>query len=195
MPRSGVCLTLDLISKPIMYSVALPGSAEKRQESRDAQKVLRLLSKELRPIGFERTKPTFFTRSGRFVLEFIHVHKFTFGPSFRVHLGVRVRSDEFAAAALNGPHSDEIVDPTTSNPYEFSFSTSSADLALCSSAIATFVVTQGLPWLSALDDLTKLLLPESSPLTTSAIAALAREVEDPTVAVASAATRKVLNAT
>jgi hypothetical protein len=177
-----------------MYPVALPGSAEKKQESRDAQKVLRLLSKELRSIGFERTKPTFFTRSGRFVLEFVHVHKFTFGPSFRVHLGIRVRSDEFAAAALNGPHSDAILDPATSSPYRFSFSTSPADLALCSSAMATFVVTEGLPWLSAVDDLAKLLQPGPSPLAASAIAALAREVENPTVAVASAATREALNA-
>jgi hypothetical protein len=97
-----------------MRPLALPGSPEKKQESRDAQKVLRLLAKKLQPLGFERTKPTFFVRPGNVLLEFVHVHKYTFGPRFRLHLGVRVRFDQFVAQALNGPAFDGA--PGTNEP-------------------------------------------------------------------------------
>ena len=93
-----------------MPPIARPGSPEKKQESRDAQKVLRLLARKLETLGFRRTKSTFFTRPTKLGLEFVHVHKFSFAASFRVHFGLRVRTDDFPAAHLNGPTSDEIRD-------------------------------------------------------------------------------------
>ena len=77
-----------------MPHAAVSGSLEKKQESRDAQKVIRLLAKKLKPLGFQRTKPTFFTRRAQYGLEFVHVHKFSFEASFRVHFGFRVCSDD-----------------------------------------------------------------------------------------------------
>ena len=39
------------------------------------------------------------------IIEFVHLHLYTFAPSFRVHVGIRVLNDPFEAAALNGPDS------------------------------------------------------------------------------------------
>ncbi len=174
---------------------ALPGSVEKKQESRDAQKVLRLLAKKLKSLGFERTKPTFFTRSGPYVLEFLHVHKFTFGPTFRVHFGVRVRSEIFAAAHLNGPDSDSIVDPKMPDlrRYRFSFTPNEASWESCAEAMLECVATEGLHWFASLANPTSLLSSES-PLSLSAISALQRELEEPSRVQVSKATQMVLNA-
>lgn len=175
--------------------LALPGSEEKKQESRDAQKVLRLLAKKLKPLGFERTKPTFFTRSGRYVLEFVHVHKFTFGPIFRVHFGIRVRSDEFAAAHLNGPDSDGIqaLEMPGRRRYDCSFGPNEASWELCSEAMHQCVSAEGMHWFSLFANPTA-LLSSNSPLSQSAMTALQRELEEPSVAHASEATKRALNA-
>ena len=41
-------------------------------------------------------------------VEFGHLHKFTFGPYFRVHFGIRILSDQNQDISLNGPDSDSI---------------------------------------------------------------------------------------
>ncbi len=63
---------------------------EKSIERRGNGKVLRRVAKSLAALGFKRTKTTFFGRRGDFVIEFIHVHKFSFDHSYRIHLGIRV---------------------------------------------------------------------------------------------------------
>ena len=175
--------------------VALPGSPEKSQQSRDAQKVLRLLSKRLKPLGFERTKPTFFTRPVQHVLEFVHVHKFTFGPTFRVHFGVRVRSDDFQAAHLNGPSSDDIADPESPGRrlYNFDFGTNEESWLTCAEAMYQCVERHGLDWFASVADPSALLGAES-PLNQNAKAALQQELEDASNVHISEATQRALNA-
>src|SRR5689334_18110198 len=73
-----------------------------REKRKRAEAIRRDLSRGLAPLGFRRTKTTFWTREREFVIEFIHLHLFTFEPAFRVHLGIRVLNDSFEAAALNG---------------------------------------------------------------------------------------------
>ena len=104
-----------------MATYATPGSPEKKQESRNAQKVARLLATKLKSLGFQRTKTSIFTRSKAHVLEFVHIHKFTFAPSFRVHFGIRVRTDDFPGAHLNGPSSDAMADPEVPNRRRYNF--------------------------------------------------------------------------
>jgi len=186
--------SLGPMNEHLMFPRPLLRSEEKKQESRDTQKVLRLLAKKLKPLGFERTKPTFFTRSGRYVLEFVHVHKFTFGPEFRVHFGVRVRSDELAAAHLNGPDSDSIACPEAPGRrrYDFSFTPNNASWDLCSEAMLQCVSAEGLRWFESFTNPT-MLLSSTSPLSATAMAALKRELEEPSGAQVSEATQRVLN--
>src|ERR1700712_4884643 len=149
-----------------MLPLALPGSPAKKQESRDAQKVLRLLAKKLQPLGFERTKPTFFVRPGKVLLEFVHVHKYTFGPRFRLHLGVRVRFDQYVAQALNGPAFDGA--PGGSEPVaqsRFNYQSDVETMAACAEAMAQTVKTAGNQWFDAISNPEQLLSIYRSPTT------------------------------
>lgn len=177
-----------------MFPAPLPGSPEKKQESRDAQKVLRLLARKLMSIGFQRTKPTFFTRPGRYVLEFVHVHKYTFGPAFRVHLGVRVRTDYFAAAHLNGPSSDGIADPESPDRrlYDFDFTATEANRESCAEAMHQYVATDGQCWFASIEN-PAALLSTDSPLAQSARVALQRELEQVSTPCVSEDAQRVLN--
>jgi hypothetical protein len=178
-----------------MSRPAPPGSPEKKQESRDAQKVLRLLAGMLKPFGFQRTKPTFFTRPGTYVIEFVHVHKYTFAASFRVHFGVRVRSDEFPAAGLNGPCTDGIPDPDAPGRrlHAFDFTADEVSWKRCAELMLQCITNEGLSWFASIANPTALLSP-GSPLTRNAQLALQREVESPNCVQVSAATQRALNA-
>ena len=82
---------------------------DKTLEKAHARKVLSGLAKAVRPLGFARTKPTFSHRTRGPIVEFIHLHKYSFDSSFRVHLGLRVTNDAFPAAHLNGLDSHPYV--------------------------------------------------------------------------------------
>jgi len=174
---------------------AAPGSPEKKLESRNAQKVARLLANKLKPLGFERTKTSIFTRSRPLIIEFVHIHKFSFEASFRVHFGVRVRTDNFPGAHLNGPSSDEMRDPEDQSRrrYTFSFGPDAASWNECAEEILQCVLQEGTAWFASMEDLERLLSP-SSPLTHEARLALQRELQDALPPQASEHTRKALNA-
>ena len=168
-----------------MPTYAAPGSPAKKQESRNAQKVARLLAKRLKSLGFERTKTSIFTRPKTHVLEFVHIHKLSFAPSFRVHFGVRVRTDDFPGAHLNGPSSDEIADPEVPNRrrYNFNFDANESSLEFCAEGIYQCVITEGLAWFASIEK-PELLLSQVSPVTPEARAALPRKPASPISALA-----------
>lgn len=176
-----------------MNQPTLPGSLEKKQESRDAQKVLRRFESRLKPLGFKRTKPSFFVRPGKYVLEFVHVHKFSLAPSLRVHFGARVRSDDFTGSHLNGPCSDGIAAP--GNPdrrrYDFGYTSSEESWEQCAEAMLRCVLEEGSRWFATLEDQV-VLLSANSPLTATAIDALRTELEQPCSARVSESTHRVL---
>jgi hypothetical protein len=177
-----------------MRPLALPGSPEKKQESRDAQKVLRLLAKKLQPLGFERTKPTFFVRAGSVLLEFVHVHKYTFGPRFRLHLGIRVRFDHFVAQALNGPAFDGVpgpIEPGTQG--RFNYRSDVEAIAACAEAMAQTIETAGNQWFDAMSEPKKLLSIYRSPTTPISMHTIELALKDPRAVVTSEETRRAFN--
>jgi len=178
-----------------MRSVAFPGSTERKQDTRDAQKVLRRLARKLRPMGFERTKPTYFIRPRPLIAEFVHVHKYSFAPAFRVHFGIRVRNDDFDSAALNGPHFSHRVDPESPGLFSgLEFTPDIESIEACANDLARLVASDGIRWFDSHCNPDVLLSPTLlSPLTPSAIAGLARALVNPAEVVTSPATRAVLN--
>lgn len=173
---------------------ALPGSAEKKQESRNAQKVLRLLAKRLQPLGFDRTRPTFFVRPGRVLLEFVHAHKYTFGPSFRLHLGVRLRFDKFAAQALNGPAFDGFPGSGESNDQSrFDYWADSQAIEACAEAMARTVQTAGTKWFDAMRNPEQLLSIYRSPATPISRDTIELALNDQRTVVTSDETRRAFN--
>ena len=101
-----------------------------------AGKVKRHFGKLLSEFGFKRTKPTFWTRPNATTIDFVHLHLYTFAPSFRVHCGVRALDDPFEAIALNGPSSNG----APLNPFDFDVSESSQES--CANLMAGYVRDQ-----------------------------------------------------
>jgi hypothetical protein len=130
---------------------------EKRIERLQKERVLRRLRRLLGPLGFARTRPTFFTRHREFVIEFVHVHKFTFKPGFRIHVGLRVTNDTFEACSLNGPDSEGA-------PPRFEFGASEQSVAQCAAEMLQYVEDVAEPWFGRWRGLDRLLHDSSSPL-------------------------------
>lgn len=140
-------------------------------DTRDARagrdKILRRLAKLLGPQGYARVKPTFYARAVGSMIEFVHLHKFTFGPLFRVHTGIRFVGDPFEAVALNGLMSDT-VEWQGAHRYDLGYSTSEDSWDRCAQNIARFVAVEGEPWFLRWRDLKRLATAPDSPLSPDA---------------------------
>ena len=73
----------------------------KRIERSNAGKVLRRFAKQLSRMGYHR-RSTYFARETGQIIQFLHLHKFTFGPKFRMHVCIRVLNETLDFVALTG---------------------------------------------------------------------------------------------
>ena len=127
---------------------------KKEEERKLARKIVRGVAKEFRSRGFLHAKPTFIVRPFEGFAQFVHFHKFTFGPHFRVHMGVRVMNDPFVAVALNGPSFERAG---TYGPDE--------ERSLqCTRQLIALVEKEGLSWFSELSTVEGLLKSSKTPL-------------------------------
>jgi len=115
---------------------------EKVEEKKLVRKIQNQLGRELKELGFSHTKPTFFVRqTHRPWYEIIHLHKFSYASSFRVHIALRHEYDNFDAIALNGPNSEGYKN------YYLDFSVDEYSQNNCVSEILKFVKEIGFEWL------------------------------------------------
>lgn len=120
------------------------------------RKILRRVAQLLSPLGFRRAKMTFFVRRRQDVIEFVHLHKYTFGPAFRVHLGIRLLNDDFQAQALNGPNSHGAG-------YNLRYEAEQESPDRCAAEIARYVSEVGSAWFDRFRDPQALLMARDSP--------------------------------
>ena len=206
MGFSGKGLTLPSMGRPqagfahlrppLMSNVrAQIVAMDKKLERSNKEKVLRQLAKNLASAGFRRTKPTFFTRLSLPVIEFVHLHKFTFEPSFRIHLGIRVVNDPLSAVALNGATSDEYrgQNSPAGVHYNFRFHEAQETLDRCASNVAEFISTIAEPWFQSCRNHEALASSPKSPLNAEARAALARALAGQCEEAFVAKTKELLN--
>jgi hypothetical protein len=113
------------------------------------------------------------------VVEFVHLHKYTFAPEFRIHLGIRVTNDTFEAAALNGPDSQPYAckDSPTGRRFNFNFHDAPETLDRCAAEIVSFVRDVAEPWFLHWRDIERLIGDESSPLDADAKVHLKTAIE------------------
>jgi hypothetical protein len=123
-----------------------------------AEKVLRLATRDLAALGFDRRKPAFWVQPQPHRLNFFHIHLFRFGPQLRVHCGIRVLNDPFEAEALNG------IDSDSSRGYDLSFTDDAGAVDRCAGAIVRFCTEKGIPWFETWSDPSALLRRAESPL-------------------------------
>ncbi len=129
---------------------------------RTAGRIRRAVTKRLKVRGFIHGKTTFWARPREHVIEFVHLHLFTFGPMFRAHCGIRVLNDSFEAAALNGPSSSDYWSGA-SRTYDLAFEVDDSSIDRCVAAIDTFCVEVAEPWFERLAG-PQILLASASPL-------------------------------
>jgi hypothetical protein len=107
------------------------------------------------------------------IIEFVHLHKFTFAAEFRAHLGLRIVNESRAAVGLNGPSSDEIGDEKEKKrKFSFSYEESPESVNVCGEKIFCFVVEFAEPWFERWGERTILLTAPDSPLHAEAKTAL-----------------------
>ena len=127
---------------------------EKEQERKIAKRIVKAVALELIPFGFKQTKPTFVCREYPFVVGFFHFHKFTFGPYFRIHFGIRVLNNEFPAPALNGP----------SYEHAGEYGEDERSIEKCIKKMSTICIKDGVSWFGKWSDAHQLLNDSRSPL-------------------------------
>lgn len=129
----------------------------KAAERSNAGKVLRRVAKQLKTLGFVR-KSTFFARERGHLIQFLHVHKFSFGPCFRVHACLRVLNDSRPHQALNGISSDDHAHYRMS----IEFQNDEASVNRCAEEMISYVEQVAEPWFN--QQTYSALLSASSPL-------------------------------
>jgi hypothetical protein len=131
---------------------------DKKLERSNADKVLRRFANHIKKYGFNRTKPTFFVREAGPVVEFIHIHKYTFGPCFRMHICFRVLNESKDFVALAGPTERELLQGV-----RFDFGKAIESVESCAKDMSDFMANYVEPWFNKWSD-RSLLLEDSSPL-------------------------------
>ena len=132
---------------------------DKQMEVKLSEKVKKLLSKCVKENNFIRSKPTFYTRVLEDRIEFIHLHKFTFGPMFRIHIGIRFLFDDWDAISLNGPDSDAFRPK-----FNLEYDETETSIDNCVTNIMDFVNLIAEPWFNKWKDKTLLINDSYSPL-------------------------------
>lgn len=127
---------------------------EKDEERKIARRIVQRVAKEFRSRGFLHTRPSYLVRPMGAFVQFVHFHKFTFGPHFRIHLGVRVMNDSFEAVALNGPSFEHAGNFDASEEATFD----------CTKQLISIIEKKGLGWFSTFGTADELLRSPQSPL-------------------------------
>jgi hypothetical protein len=109
----------------------------------------------MKPFGYLQTKPTFLCREyPPHLIAFFHFHKFTFGPRFRVHFGIRVLNSAFEAHHLNGP----------SIEHAGVYGDDDESVSGCIQMLTELLIRDGLPWVESWLDPQRLISAADSPL-------------------------------
>jgi hypothetical protein len=125
--------------------VGKTASMDTTTKRRLAERVRRRLTRRLQARGFARGKSTFWVRPKGGVVEFVHLHLFTFAPAFRVHSGTRKLNDRFEELALNGPDSDSSRSDAQ-RTYRLDFTEDELSLEQCADAIDSWCGDVAEPW-------------------------------------------------
>jgi hypothetical protein len=131
---------------------------DKKLERSNADKVLRRLTNHIKTLGYVRTKPTFWVREKAHVVEFIHIHKYSFGPYFRIHTCLRPFNASLEFIALVGPTENEL-----SQDISFEYAENIESVEQCAIKMASFIQRHSEAWYKKWSE-PKALVGASSPL-------------------------------
>lgn len=139
---------------------------DKSREQTLARRIVRTTARNMGPFGYALTKPTYICREYPYLIAFFHFHKFTFGPQFRVHFGLRVLNSGFPAPHLNG--SSFATD---------AYRADEKSVRDCIQTLTEMVIRDGLPWVESWLAPEKLVSDSASPLCEDDKASLRRALD------------------
>lgn len=121
---------------------------DKAVEKKGKNKILKELSIQLKSIGFERYKSNFFLRKRNSAIQFIHLHKFTFSPEFRIHFGIKASNNDDSLFFLDGLDSSKYQCKNSPNDkkYNFRFYKTEETIKRCVDNIFQFCLEVGEKW-------------------------------------------------
>jgi hypothetical protein len=121
---------------------------DKKIEKSNKDKILRRVAKELKEFDFSRAKTTFFVREIGPIIEFLHFHKYSYAPDFRIHTCIRVLNDQRDWIALQGfdSHPYQCLDSPNGKKYIFNFYKTNESIDRSVEYIVEFVSEVSNPW-------------------------------------------------
>ena len=147
----------------------MPGEIAKLVGKRE-EEVCVAFSREVEPLGFDRTRKKVWVRLHEHTADVLHLHRggISYGAplnssvSFRLHLAIRVLNDSFAGLHLNGLNSDGAP---REGRYHLRFNAESLDsFDRCVRDLARYVREVGEPWFFRYRQVEALLSNGESPL-------------------------------
>ncbi len=131
--------------------------------------IFKLYTIKVAQLGFTRLRTSWWERQQRVLFQRIHIHKFTFTTSFRVHAALHLVGFEEDGVWLNGlsSHDGWFEQPRSGVParrYSFDFTESSSSWEPCADELFAFTSDILLPWFDRWSDISALQLEPSSPL-------------------------------
>jgi hypothetical protein len=132
------------------------------------QQIFKSLTKRLAPLGFERRGSSWWQRRNGYLWQRIHIHKFSYTESFRVHAAVHVTGLEDEAVWLNGMTSHDGWFEENGVRYNFDFVEAAESLERTVNELSVFVEHCVVPWFSKWTDAKTLIESAQSPLTEEA---------------------------
>lgn len=128
------------------YLIADPceRKAAKKLERANAAKVLRIFARLVVQMGFQR-KSTFFFREAGELIQFLHIHKYSFGPYFRIHVCIRILNDPNLVRVLSGTDDQQL----TSRKNDFEYGGDVSSIEMCAVTMARFVEDFAEPWFAS----------------------------------------------
>jgi uncharacterized protein DUF4304 len=139
--------------------------------------IYRMFTKKVSDLGFTQKKTAWWQRQRGLLLQGIHLHKFSYTTSFRVHAAIHLAEFEPDAPWLNGLSSydgwyeegDASVlrrsNPPVAQRYSFDFTESSGSWQPCADELFAFTRDVLIPWFDRWADMERLLSDPHSPLT------------------------------
>ena len=139
--------------------------------------IYRMFTAKVAELGFAHSRTAWWQRQHDFLLQGIHLHKFSFTASFRVHAAIHLAEVERDSPSLNGMYSydgwyeagDRSVLRRANRPlarrYTFDFTESAASWQPCADELFAYTRDVLIPWFDRWASIERLLTDSHSPLT------------------------------
>jgi hypothetical protein len=141
--------------------------------------IYRIFTEEVVDLGFTRYRTCWWKRRLGFLVQGIHLHKFSFTTSFRMHAAIHLADFDapdapwlngmnsydgwYEAPRLSGPFRRS--DPPAAPRYSFDYTESSGSWQPCADQLFAFARDTLIPWFDSWTDRERLLNDARSPLT------------------------------